>query len=358
MTCVSSPRIAGAGPSGRLAAVSSRATLQDVADRAGSSRTTAHYVLTGQDREMRIAEGTRRRVLRAANELRYRPNLMARGLRTQVTRTIALVSDTVAAEAFAGGLVYGAVAEAAEQGYLVFVCETQDDPELEERMIGELTGRSVDAYLYASMLTREVHLPPGLAAQRVVLLNCSASDSGCPAVLPDERQAGRDAARALLDAGHRDDVWLVGEPDEKVVAGAERMAGIRAELAEAGVALAGIVDCTWWPESAYEQFGALLDAGGRPSAVICMNDRVAMGVYQAVTSRGRTVPTDVSVISFDDSDLAVWLQPPLSSIGLPHRELALRAVRLLLAEGGLRAEQIHVPMPVRLRESIAPPRHD
>src|SRR5690349_17673747 len=94
----------------RLRGMPSRVTLQDVADRAGTSRTTAHYVLTGRDREMRIAEGTRRRVLRAANELRYRPNLMARGLRTRVTRTIAFISDTVATEAYAGDLVYGALA--------------------------------------------------------------------------------------------------------------------------------------------------------------------------------------------------------------------------------------------------------
>ena len=116
-------------------------TLQDVAERAGTSRTTAHYVLTGQDREMRIAEETRRRVRRAANELSYRPNLMARGLRTQVTRTIALVSDTVATDGYAGGLVYGALAAAAERGYLLFVCETEEDPELEEHMAGELTDR-------------------------------------------------------------------------------------------------------------------------------------------------------------------------------------------------------------------------
>ena len=115
-------------------------------------------------------------------------------------------------------------------------------------------------------------------------------------------------------------------------------------------------ECTWWPEAAYEQFGALLDRGPRPAAVICMNDRVAMGVYQALTARRLSAPADVSVISFDDSDLAVWLQPPLSSVALPHRELAVESVRLLLADGDLTEQEIRLPMPVRLRESIAPPR--
>jgi len=331
-------------------------TLQDVAERAGTSRTTAHYVLTGQDRDMRIAEETRRRVLRAANELRYRPNLMARGLRTRVTRTIALITDTVATEAYAGGLIYGALAAAAERGYLLFVCETEEDAELESQLLGQLADRHVDAYLYASLFTREVVVPPELGSERVVLLNCRAAGSGCPAVVPDEREAGRDAARILLEAGHRESIWLVGEPDQLVIAGMERMAGMQEVLKEAGVALAGTVPCTWWPESAYEQFGALLDGGSDPAAVICMNDRVALGVYQALTARGRSVPADVSVMSFDDSDLAVWLQPPLSSIALPHKEMATAAVELLLAEGDLRDTEIRLPMPVRLRESVGPPR--
>ncbi len=311
-------------------------TLQDVAERAGTSRTTAHYVLTGQDREMRIAEETRRRVRRAANELSYRPNLMARGLRTQVTRTIALVSDTVATDGYAGGLVYGALTAAAERGYLLFVCETEEDPEFEEQVIGELADRHVDAYLYASLFTRDVELPAALRSERLVLLNCRAPGSGHASVLPDELQAGRDAARALLDAGHSDGIWLVGEPAEQVFAGCERLQGIRQELRSAGTTLAGVVDGMWWPESAFEQFGALLDGGNRPAAVICLNDRVALGVYQALTARGLSCRATSRSISFDDSELAVWLQPPLSSVAIPHRELAAEAVRLLLSDHDVR----------------------
>lgn len=329
--------------------------MRDVAERAGTSRTTAHYVLTGQDRDMRIAEETRRRVLRAANELDYRPNLMARGLRTRVSRTIALITDTVASAPYAGGLVHGALAAAAQRGYLLFMCETGEDPSLEQQLLGELLDRHVDGFLYATLFTREVELPEALGSQRVVLLNCRTRDGRFPAVVPDERAAGRAAATALLDAGHREGIWLAGEPNEQVIAAAERLQGIRAVLAEAGTELAGVVDSRWWPESAYEEFGAVLDAGGGPRAVICLNDRVAMGVYQALTARGLTVPGDVSVVSFDDSDLAAWLQPPLSSVALPHRELGAEAVRLLLEGDPPRVGEITVPMPIRIRESIGPP---
>src|SRR4051794_41244068 len=105
---------------------------------------------------MRIGEETRRRVLRAANELRYRPDLMARGLRTRVTRTIALVADAVASEAYAGDLVAGALAAAAARGYLLFVCETGEDADLEERLAGQLPAPPADAFPFSPFFTPEV----------------------------------------------------------------------------------------------------------------------------------------------------------------------------------------------------------
>jgi LacI family transcriptional regulator len=305
---------------------------------------------------MRIAEETRRRVLRAANELRYRPDLMARGLRTRVTRTVALVGDAVASEAYAGALVSGALAAAAERGYLLFVCETGEDPLLEEQLLGQLLDRHVDAYLYTTYFTQEVGLPEPLRSQRVVLLNCLDRAGDWPSVVPDERSAGRSATEALCRAGHREGIWIVGEPAEHVVAGLERMRGIKDVLSGAGIQIAGVVASQWWPESAFEQFGDLLDAGERPSAVICLNDRIAFGVYQALTARGLSVPDDVSVVSFDDSDLAVWLRPALSSVALPHREMATEAIRLLLDDSEERPRAVRVPMPLRVRESIGPPR--
>lgn len=305
---------------------------------------------------MRIAENTRRRVLRAANEMRYRPDLMARGLRTRVTRTVALVTDAVASEAYAGALVSGALAAAAERGYLLFVCETGEDPLLEEQLLGQLLDRHVDAYLYATFFTQEVALPEQLREERVVLLNCLDPGGAWPSVTPDERSAGRSAIAALCEAGHHEEIWIVGEPADRVVAGAERMQGIEEGLARAGTQVAGVVTSQWWPESAFEQFGSFLDSGGRPSAVVCLNDRIAMGVYQALTARGLSVPDDVSVVSFDDSDLAVWLRPALSSVALPHREMATEAIRLLLDDGAAQPGQVRIPMPLRGRESIGPPR--
>ncbi len=357
-----------------------RATLADVAARSGVSKTTAHYVLTGQDQAMRISEDARHRVLRAAGELHYRPNLMARGLRTSITRTIALITDSVATDPYAGQLVYGSLAAASRHGYLLFVCETGAEPELEAKVVEDLLARQVDGFVYATQFSREVEIPDALRTQRAVLLNCHAPGTGLPAVLPDEVRAGADAAQVLLAAGHRSGVWLVGEPAEHVLAARERLIGARGTLARAGVQLDGQVSCPWWPEPSFEAMHALLAGGTRPRALICLNDRVALGAYQALAQHGLRVPEDVSVVSFDDSDLASWLRPALTSVGLPHVALAELAMDLLLAPqpesspgsppgsgpgsgpefrpapARDRPVAHRVPMPVRVRGSVAGPR--
>jgi LacI family transcriptional regulator len=360
-----------------------RATLQQVAQRAGVSRTTASFVLTGRHLDMRISEDARQRVLRAAHELDYRPNLMARGLRTKVTRTIALVSDTIASDQYAGQAIHGSLASAVANGNLLLIGETGGDPIVEERLIGDFLDRQVDAFVYASMFTRHVRVPRLLRGQNVVLLNClpRAVRPSTPAVVPDELGAGQAAAQALIDAGHDAGIVVVGDPAQHLFAGRERLAGVESQLAAVGATVAGTIPCAWWPEPAYEAVAQVLAAGLRPRALICLNDRIAFGAYQALSEAGLDIPGDISVISFDDSDLAAWLRPQLTSISLPHYQLGWQAVELLLGaddaslsagngasagnggaaaaasggNGGAASLVVRVAMPVRHRASVAPP---
>jgi LacI family transcriptional regulator len=333
-----------------------RATLLQVAQRAGVSRSTASFVLAGRHVDMRISEDARQRVLRAAQELDYRPNLMARSLRTKVTKTVALVSDTLASDPYAGRAIHGALAAAVAHGHLLFIGETEGDAVVEEKLISDFLDRQVDAFVYASMFTRYVRIPKVLKGHPVVLLNCltRAARPAYHSVIPDEVGAGWSAAKTVIEAGHRDGIHLVGSPAQHVFAGRERLAGIREGFGAAGVRLAGTIDCDWWPEPAYEAVRAALVDGLKPRTLICLNDRIALGAYQALREAGHAIPDDVSVLSFDDSDLAAWLRPQLTSISLPHYQLGWKAVELLLGPPG--EPQVHrVPMPVRLRASIGKP---
>ncbi len=332
---------------------STRVTLADVAARAGVSRSTASFVTAGRT-DMRISADAARRVLEAAAELGYRPNLTARSLRTTVTHTYGLLSDTIATEQFAGEMIHGALDAALHHGRLLFVAETQADPAVEERYIRDMTDRQVDGLVYASMYTSVVRLPAGLRGHPLVLLNCLSDDVRTPAVIPDEVNAGRAAARLLLDAGHRDGIHLIGDGEPDLLAYRERVGGIAEVLRAAGTHVAGHTACGWWPEPAYRAVSALLALAPSPTALICLNDRIALGAYQAAQAAGLRIPADLSVVSFDDSDLASWLQPPLTTVALPHYALGRQAVDLLAA-GDVKAQVHRVPMPVRSRASVAPP---
>jgi LacI family transcriptional regulator len=279
---------------------------------------------------------------------------MARSLRTKVTRTIALISDTLASDAYAGRAIQGAVAAAVAHGHLLFIGESEGDTVVEEKLISDFLDRQVDAFLYASMFTRYVRVPKALRGHPVVLMNCL-TRSARPAqhtVIPDELGAGWSAAKVITDAGHRDGVYLVGDPAAHVFAGRERLAGIREGLGAATTKLAGTIDCNWWPDSAYDAVRCVFDSGTRPKVLICLNDRIALGAYQAVRAAGLTIPDDVSVVSFDDSELAAWLRPQLTSISLPHYQIGWHAVELLLGPAQ-DPSVVRLPMPVRHRASVA-----
>ena len=336
--------------------VEPRITLIQVAERAGVSKTTAGYVLTGQDQKMRIREDTRHKVLRAAAEMNYRPNLMARSLRTTVNRPIAVISDTLVTEPYGGELIGGCLAAAAHHGRLTFIGETRRDPLLEAALIEEFLTEQVTDFVFATVYPREVVVPAHLQQAKVVTLNCVAEGDGTTAVLPDEIQAGSLAARVLLDAGLRGGICLVGDRASHPFApGRDREHGIRRTLQAAGVELAEALDCAWEPEAAYDAVTAALANGLRPAAFICMNDRAAFGTYQALNEASLEIPDDVSVLAFEGSDLATWLKPQLTTIDRRLDQMGRRAIELLTgADPPLGLEYLPMTLQNRGLEQLSP----
>jgi LacI family transcriptional regulator len=109
----------------------------------------------------------------------------------------------------------------------------------------------------------------------------------------------------------------------------------------------------WAVAPAYDAVRAWLATGERAAGFICLNDRISMGAYQALAEQGLRVPEDVSIVSFDGSELSAWLRPSLTSVALPYAQLGAEAVRLLMDPDGAAAGVVHVPMPVLTRDSIA-----
>lgn len=341
-----------------------RVTLREVAERAGVSRSAVSFVMNGRT-DQRLSEDVFDRVRRAADELGYRPNITAQTLRTGRSGTVALVSDFVSSTSFANSMVRGAMQELREHDTLLFTVDTQGDADLEDQLLHSLLGRDIDGVIYASMFTRTVTLPRVLEGVPTVLLNCVTADGSIDAVVPDEVTAGRDAARMLLDHGHRDGIWFLGAlpagsrggaawPEWDPIALTERRAGITEALAAARTTLAGVVaiDDDWDVANGRRAVARMLsEVAVAPTAMICANDALAVGAYQALHRAGLRIPHDVSVVGFDGSPFARAVEPELTSIALPHIELGRRAAAMLAARGDApRLER--VPMPTVAGGSI------
>jgi LacI family transcriptional regulator len=322
-----------------------KARLADVAARAGVSRTTASYILNGRSDEMRISSDAVDRVRAAVVDLGYRPNRTARSLRTARTGTVGLISDSVASGHFASRMLTGASAAARRSDHFLLIGETDGDPLVERMLVDQMLDQGVDGIVYATLRHREVRVPPALAQARAVLLNCTDPRSGLLAVVPDEHGGGRAAA----DLATRLDgpVVVVGDEHEQgTCAGAMRLAGLEDRLAEVGRTVADVVRCDWSVPAAREAVAGWWQPAACGGTLVCLNDRVALGAYQALAARGVRIPTDVAVVSFDGSDLAGWLTPTLTSVALPFVDLGAAAVDALLDPGRRPRPLLRLPMPV------------
>ncbi len=325
---------------------SGKPTLSDVAARAGVSTTTASYILNGRTAEMRISADTEGRVRLAATELSYRPNRSARSLRTASTAMIGLVSDFIASGHVASHLLNGANAAARELDHLVVIGESEGRRDVEEQFIEDMLERQVDGIIYATLAARAVSAPSALRGQRAVLLNCIDRDSR-PALGDARRRAGRPGRRRRA-AGrrlHRRHLRRRRGPlrhrrrRSRASRGrARRRSGRRASRSRA-----------WWRASGRSPRRTTPSRRGSttspsPQGLICLNDRIAMGAYQALADRGLVIPDDLAVVSFDGSELAGWLRPKLSSVALPFEAMGRQAVRMLIDQSYRGPLEVRLPM--------------
>jgi LacI family transcriptional regulator len=330
-----------------------RVTLADVARLAGLSTTAASMILTGRP-DTRLSAEAHAKVHAAAASLGYRPNVAARALRTDKSRSIAFISDYVATTRFASGLIRGALAAAEEAKHVMLVLETGGEPAREIQAVEAALDRQVDGLIFAAMRAREVFVPDVAINVPVVMLNATSARFPV-SVLPDEYNGGRTVVERLVAAGVTDDIVLLGH-NSKEEAGlfrsesiARRLTGIRDAMAEARLAFSAELSCwNWEPGHGYELTRKLLKTR-RPRALLCLNDRLAFGAYQAIAEAGLSIPGDIALISFDNDELASYLRPGLTTVGLPHEQMGQLAVELLL--NGLPGSSL-VPMPLFERGSL------
>lgn len=331
---------------------SPRVTLADVAARVGVTKSAISGVLNNRP-GIRVSAATRARILEAVEEMGYRPDVVARTLSRGDSTFIGVVADALATTPFAGEILLGAQEEAWERGFTLLVANTEGDRHVEDAAIKMMVEHRVRGILYSTWYHHEVTLPASLTGVRHVLVNCfDPSLPNAAALVPDELQGGRDATRLLLDAGHRHIAFI--NSDQPAPATTGRLEGFRQALSDVPSSVGTVETVAPDQEGGYVAAQRLLATAQPPTAVFCYNDRVAMGLYDALRDSGRRVPDDMSVVGFDNQEiLAAHLRPPLTTMALPHAELGRRAVRELLADDPATST---LPCPPVFRGSIAPHR--
>ena len=309
---------------------SHRVTLADIAKHLGVSTATVSLALNGKPGS-RIPEETVRKVREAARELGYRPNTLARALKTGRTHTIGFLSNEVTTTRFASPMITGIVDEAEQLRHAVMMAETGHRSDRFAPALRTLESRNVDGVVVGLMASRELDLPK----TNLPLVICNGQAGDLPAILPDDYAAGRDAIDYLVARGHRS-IALIGRFPEAATPSfsiSERMRGIDAALAHHGIRLhAEGYASVWEPASGYARMSEILndDPANYPTAVLAANDRLALGVYQAMQDAGLDVASTISVLSFDDEDLAALVRPGLTTFRLPYQEMGARAARMLV----------------------------
>ncbi|MBS0339038.1 MAG: LacI family DNA-binding transcriptional regulator [Proteobacteria bacterium] len=308
----------------------STVTIRDVAQAAGVHVSTVSRALNPAKRGL-ISDEVLQVVEAAAQRLGYRPNRAASALRTGRTHTIGVLVPDITNPVFPP-ILQGIEASAAARGYFVFVANVAD-PALAPPIVERMLAQQVDGLVNA-IARRDDPLLPYLArvGMHAVLVNRADESGQLPAVVSDDRLAMKLAVEHLLSLGHRRIAHLAGP--QGVPTGVGRRQGFEQALRDHGLAPAGVVECeSYSREAGRLAMRKLLAAPGkRPQALVCCNDLVALGAYDELRSQGLKVPQDISVTGHNDMPLVDMVEPPLTTIRLPHRELGWRAAEMLFDE--------------------------
>jgi len=306
------------------------ATLRDVATAAGVHPATASRALNPGTRLL-VSEETAQRVSEAAERLGYRPNSVARSLRTRRSNTIGVLIPDLNNPLFPP-IIRGIEDRLAQHGYVALIGNTDADPGKERLVFDQMRARHVDGFVLATAtLNSPILAEAAKAGLPLVLMNRTAQDYPFSSVSVDNEQGIRAAVAHLTALGHTRIGHVAGPQD--ISTGAARLRGFQEAMASHGLPIgpADIVYATAYTVDEGLRCGRELLAGATDlTALIAANDMLAVGCYGALDEFELRCPEDMSVIGFNDMPFVDRLHPPLSTVRFPHTQVGTEAARLLV----------------------------
>lgn len=302
------------------------ARIFDVARSAGVSIATVSRVANGA---AGVHQRTESRVRAAMERLGYRPHALARGLAARRSRTIGLLITDILSP-YIPEIIRGAQESAEAAGYVVLLGDASVHAASEDLLVKRLLERRVDGLVIASSRTTDDYARQ-LRSEEIPVVCINGPVGQYPyAIEIDQLEGARLAVGHLSSLGHRRIAHITGPAD--LPTRKARLSAFRAALREHGLAhdpslIASDVSTI---EEARSATAGLLALRVRPTAIFTYNDRLAVGSYQAIRAAGLSVGRDVSVIGFDDIAMTEWVDPPLTTVRQPRREMGRLAVDVLL----------------------------
>ena len=306
-------------------------SLTDVAKAAGVSIATASRVLTGADYP--VADITRQKVLIAARQLDYQPNLVARSLRTDRSHTVGIIVENILSP-FIPPIVRGIQDRLKQHDYLGIILNSDWDPAVETQAVERLRMSQIDGIIFVESYLRSAEEVEALIDKPFLFVHRLVNSQGPNSIVPDDRYGARLAVSHLVSLGHRR-IAFIGGPEEWDAA-INRLAGYREELAASGLPYdPGLVRRgDWQVQSGFVAAQDLLAVTNaqalRPTAVFAANDLMAQGVIYAAQDAGLRVPGDLAVVGYDDRDFAGFVRPALTTVQMPCEKMGHVAVESFL----------------------------
>ena len=302
------------------------ATIKDVAKAAGVSVATVSRVL---NKDRRVAPQTRALVEGYIKQFNYHPNLLGRSLRLQQTQMILIVLDTIANN-FHVKLIRSIEMEGRRHGYNIMLCATHSDRVIEAAYLQMLKNKMADGIIFLSTtLTAEEMQALG---RDYPIVQCGEyyEGIGVPIVSIDNEKAARAATEHLLQVGRRRIAHITVSND--VISTRARLAGYRQALAQQGIAFLPelVVYARYGYRSAYEAMTQLLALPEPPDAVFAISDRMAAGAIKCAIDNAYTVPRDIAVIGFDNTDITGIYNPSISTVSQSENLMGTAAMQILV----------------------------
>jgi LacI family transcriptional regulator len=336
--------------------VTAIATIRDVAEQVGISAATVSRALSGHPH---VDEALRTRIVRAARELGYRPNALARALRVQSTRTVGLIIPDIRNDFYAASatVLQGALEE---RGFRLILCISGSDPASDRSYLRTLVEHRVDGIVHVPSAPTSIReLEAG--SRRIPLVELLRHTPGAPfdAVLSDDREASATLTRHLLELGHRRIAMITGP--ESFSTTRYRVEGFREALEAVPGAQGNVLYGSYSPAYGREAAAQVIAALPRPTAIFASGNPLTGGVLRALADAKLRVPHEVSVVAYEDPEWYAGANPPLTCYALPLHQMGRVAAELILSRLGELPAREQPPTTLRfsghmiVRESTAPP---